>query len=206
VTHIEDVEDMISDLLRKSRHSVQVDRMMRQLHAFIDRMCRDEVDLSSSSASVAQDVGDDEQDEHDDSSGANLVPRIRFTLNTHHTNRKHYVKPAPSSVFPVAPPPPSMTEDVLRRVIREEMSQEARARALLDVYEDPEFLNARKRKMDEALEEFKRQVHEELRPHHDEIRAEVRKRLEERFEKEQLERQEALLKRLRTNVQLLENE
>jgi hypothetical protein len=53
--------------------------------------------------------------------------------------------------------------------------------------------------MDEALEEVKLQMIRELEPYHDEIRREVRKRLEERFEKEEVAtaRHEALLKRLR---------
>lgn len=116
---------------------------------------------------------------------------LKFKLPTFHR---------PSGI-PV--PPPALGEDVLRRVMREEMrahlSQEAKLIALNSIQEDPEFINLRKRKMDEALEEIKQQMIRELEPYHDEIRQEVRKRLEERFEKEEAAnaRHEALLKRLR---------
>lgn len=100
-------------------------------------------------------------------------------------------------------PPPALGEDVLRRVMREEMrahlSQEAKLIALNNIQEDPEFINLRKRKMDEALEEVKQQMVKDLEPYHDQIRQEVRKRLVERFEQEEAAnaRHEALLKRLR---------
>lgn len=119
------------------------------------------------------------------------VKTLKFKLPTFHR---------PSGI-PV--PPPALGEDVLRRVMREEMrahlSQEAKLIALNSIQEDPEFINLRKRKMDEALEEIKQQMIRELEPYHDEIRQEVRKRLEERFEKEEAAnaRHEALLKRLR---------
>jgi hypothetical protein len=197
VTHLDDVEDLVNDLLHKDGHTSQVDTMMRQLYTFIGRKCRHDVELSSSSCAVPgeKEQKREEDDEDDDSSGANMVPRIRFTLNPYTSFKRCQQPPVAVST----PPSPGLTEDMLRRVLREEMAQEARALALLDIYKDPAFIEARKHKMDEALEELKRQVHDELRPHHDEIRAQVRKRLEERFEREHLDRKEALLKRTRFN-------
>lgn len=121
---------------------------------------------------------------------------------------------------PVPDPTTNMDEQRMRRIVREElqtfrttlqqdirlfMSQEARVVALSDVQNDPEFPGLKKRKMEEVLDEIKKQIHEELLPHHPAIREQVRKALVERFEKDETSgaRHEALLKRLKQNVDLL---
>lgn len=169
VTHIDDLEALLDNVLGFTGNEGRIVPILNDVDKFVDDM--------------EKNVPGPEVEG---------VKALKFKLPT-------FQRP---SGIPV--PSPTLGEDALRRIMREEMrshlTQEARLGALNNIQEDPEFINLRKRKMDEALEEVKLQMIRELEPYHDEIRQEVRKRLEERFEQEEEAanaRREALLKRLR---------